>query len=54
MPLATSNAIALFGLDGTLVDVEVDISSNLPNFVLVGLPDASLAESVSANSCCLR
>ena len=47
MALARSHAVALFGLDGTLVDVEVDVSSNLPNFILVGLPDASLAESVS-------
>ncbi len=47
MAVARSHAVALFGLAGTLIDVEVDISSNLPNFVLVGLPDASLAESVS-------
>ena len=45
MALASTKAIALFGLGGTLIDVEADISSNLPNFILVGLPDASLSES---------
>lgn len=45
MPLAKSFAISLLGLSGTLVEVEVDISSNLPGFVLVGLPDASLSEA---------
>lgn len=47
MPLAKTKAIALFGLSGTLIDVEADISSNLPNFNLVGLPDASLSEATS-------
>ena len=47
MPLAKTKAIALFGLSGTLIDVEADISSNLPNFILVGLPDASLSEATS-------
>jgi magnesium chelatase family protein len=45
--LAKTKAIALFGLNGTLIDVEADISSNLPNFILVGLPDASLSEATS-------
>jgi magnesium chelatase family protein len=45
MPLAKSNAISLVGLSGTVVEVEADISSNLPGFVLVGLPDASLSEA---------
>jgi magnesium chelatase family protein len=45
MPLAKSNAISLVGLTGTVVEVEADISSNLPGFVLVGLPDASLSEA---------
>lgn len=47
MALAKTKAIALFGLSGTLIDVEADISSNLPNFILVGLPDASLSESTA-------
>ena len=45
MSLASTKALALFGLGGTLIDVEADISSNLPNFILVGLPDASLSEA---------
>ena len=45
MHLAKSNAISLIGLSGTVVEVEADISSNLPGFVLVGLPDASLSEA---------
>ena len=47
MALAKTMAVALFGLNGTLIDVEADISSNLPNFILVGLPDASLSEATS-------
>lgn len=45
MNLAKSFAISLVGLTGTVVEVEADISSNLPGFVLVGLPDASLSEA---------
>ena len=45
MNLAKSYAISLLGLSGTVIEVEADISSNLPGFVLVGLPDASLSES---------
>jgi len=47
MHLAKSNAISLVGLTGTVVEVEADISSNLPGFVLVGLPDASLSEATA-------
>lgn len=47
MPLAKAFAMSLVGLEGTVVEVEADISSNLPNFVLVGLPDASLSESAA-------
>ncbi|MDP2933137.1 MAG: YifB family Mg chelatase-like AAA ATPase, partial [bacterium] len=36
---------ALFGLDCTPVEVEVDISSGLPNFTVVGLPDTAVKES---------
>lgn len=45
MPIAHTTAVALLGLTGTLVDVEADISSNLPSFVLIGLPDAALNEA---------
>lgn len=47
MKLAKSHAISLLGLTGTPVEVEVDISAQLPAFVLVGLPDASLNEATS-------
>jgi len=45
--LASCSAISLLGLNGTVVTVETDISANLPGFVLVGLPDASLSEATS-------
>jgi magnesium chelatase family protein len=35
----------LFGLDVYQVHVEVDVSGGLPNFKMVGLPDASVRES---------
>ena len=47
MSLAKTYSISLFGLGGKLIEIEADISSNLPNFVLVGLPDASLSEATS-------
>jgi magnesium chelatase family protein len=43
--LSKSYAVSLMGLAGTVVEVESEISSTLPGFVLVGLPDASLSES---------
>ena len=36
---------AVFGIDAFLVEVEVDISAGLPNFMTVGLPDAAVRES---------
>lgn len=36
---------SLIGIEAYVVDVEVDISSGLPAFVTVGLPDASVRES---------
>lgn len=45
MPVARTRAIALLGLTGALVEVEADISSALPGFVLIGLPDAALGEA---------
>lgn len=47
MALARVFSIGLFGLSGTVIEVETDISAQLPAFVLVGLPDASLAEATS-------
>src|SRR5438270_9717802 len=36
---------AVVGLDGELVEVEVDIASGLPAFNVVGLPDAAVQEA---------
>lgn len=33
------------GVDGFVVDVEIDITKSMPGYVLVGLPDASVKES---------
>jgi len=35
----------LLGIDGYIVDVEVDISKGLPSFDIVGLPDAAIREA---------
>lgn len=45
MRVARTHAIALLGLDGTVVDIEADISNNLPGFVLIGLPDLALGQA---------
>lgn len=45
MSLASTNAIALSGLNGEVVTVEVDIADGLPGYSLLGLPDAALNES---------
>ncbi|MSQ07813.1 MAG: ATP-binding protein [Dehalococcoidia bacterium] len=43
--LAKTRTCALSGLNGFLVEVEVDISPGLPAFNIVGLPDAAVRES---------
>lgn len=46
MPMpSTVRSAALVGIDAVPVDVEADIARGLPNFVIVGLPDASVQES---------
>ncbi|WP_394552363.1 YifB family Mg chelatase-like AAA ATPase [Agromyces sp. MMS24-JH15] len=45
MPVARTRAIALLGLTGSVVEVEADLSSQLPAFVIIGLPDAALGEA---------
>ena len=47
MTLAKTYSVTLLGLSGTIVEVEADISANLPGFNLVGLPDASLSEATA-------
>lgn len=43
--LAIVKSTVLHGLDGQIVEVEVDVSRGLPCFDIVGLPDASVRES---------
>jgi magnesium chelatase family protein len=43
--LANVLSAAIVGVDAHLVDVEVDIAAGLPQFSIVGLPDASVRES---------
>lgn len=45
MAVARTRAIALLGLTGVVVEIEVDLSSGLPAFVLIGLPDAALSQA---------
>ncbi len=45
MGLARAWSVALYGVDGRLVEIESDIGDGLPGVHLVGLPDAALAES---------
>lgn len=43
--LARVNSCAVIGLDGVLVEVEVDTGPGLPKVIIVGLPDAAVQES---------
>ncbi len=45
MGVGRSYSVALLGLNGYIVEVEGDIGQTLPNFVILGLPDASLNEA---------
>lgn len=45
MALAKVNSAAVVGLEGRLVEVEVDTSSGLPSMNIVGLPDAAVQEA---------
>ncbi|MBN1383581.1 MAG: YifB family Mg chelatase-like AAA ATPase [Elusimicrobia bacterium] len=43
--LSQINSASVYGIDGYIVTVEVDISSGFPTFSIVGLPDTSVKES---------
>lgn len=43
--LSIIHSMALHGLDGYLVSVQVDVASGMPCFEIVGLPDTSVRES---------
>lgn len=42
---AKTNAVAVVGLEGAIVQVEVDVSPGLPVFNVVGLPDKAVQEA---------
>ncbi|NPA31933.1 MAG: YifB family Mg chelatase-like AAA ATPase [Chloroflexi bacterium] len=52
--LARVNACALVGLDGVLVEVEVDYGRGLPGITIVGLPDTAVQESRERVQAALR
>jgi magnesium chelatase family protein len=45
MALARAWSVALFGIDGVLVEIEADIGGGRPKTQILGLPDASLNEA---------
>jgi len=40
-----TNTVSLIGLEGKAIEVESDITSGMPSFNIVGLPDSSIKES---------
>jgi magnesium chelatase family protein len=45
MSMCRARSLSLFGIDALPVEVEVDVSSGLPGFSIVGLPDAAVQEA---------
>jgi len=45
MSFGRTHAVSLIGIEGAIVEIEADLSSNLPAFILIGLPDAALNEA---------
>ena len=43
--LSKVQSFALIGLDGVLIDVEIDVNNGIPSFEIVGLPDTAVKES---------
>ena len=52
--LANTQTCAVIGLDGFVVQVEVDISAGLPAFNMVGLPDTAVQEAKERVRAALR
>ncbi|MET1042970.1 MAG: YifB family Mg chelatase-like AAA ATPase [Microbacteriaceae bacterium] len=58
MPVGRTHSVSLLGLRGAIVEIEADISAQLPAFVIIGLPDAALSQaqhrvrSAAVNSGC--
>ena len=42
---AKINSIGVFGMDGYAVEVECSVTSGMPAFATVGLPDTAVKES---------
>ena len=42
MSIGMTHSVALQGLAGNLIEIEVDIADGIPGFTLLGLPDAAL------------
>ena len=53
MSTARTWAVALTGVDGHMVEVEADLSSQTPGFQIIGLPDKALGEAAQRvrNAC---
>ena len=45
MSVCRARSLSLFGIEALPVEVEVDVSSGLPGFSIVGLPDAAVQEA---------
>lgn len=43
--LSKIKSITLNGLDGNLIEIQTDIGNGVPEFDIVGLPDATVKES---------
>lgn len=52
--LAKVNSAAVVGLEGVVVEIEVDISGGLPSMTLVGLPDSAVQESKERTRSAIR
>ena len=52
--LASVRSATLIGVDGHPVTVEVHVSSGLPAYSVVGLPDTAVRERAERAACCTR
>lgn len=43
--LAKIKSMSILGIEGKLIDIQVDVSDGIPSWEMVGLPDASIKES---------
>jgi magnesium chelatase family protein len=45
MTLARTTSVAVFGVEGQLVEIQADLADGLPGVTMIGLPDAALQEA---------